>query len=119
MCSNAPTFSHLTHLLPHHIITSSPTIFSSFHPLISSSHLLNLLILSYHLLIPHPPGDPVKAKSIKCHGLMHKLSPNKAYDRINGPPPYLDVLLQREQEMTIKMMSRKNKMKSKIGTVKK
>ena len=50
---------------------------------------------------------------------MHKLSPNKAYDRINGPPPYLDVLLQREQEMTIKMMSRKNKMKSKIGTVKK
>ena len=64
------------------------------------------------------PGDPVKSKAIKCHGLMHKLSSDKDYERIDGPPPYLDVLLQREQEMTVKMMSRKNKMKSKIAVKK-
>jgi hypothetical protein len=52
-------------------------------------------------------GEPVRAKAIKCHGLMHLLPSDTAFEKIDGPPPYLDVLLQREHEMTDKIMSRR------------
>ena len=52
-------------------------------------------------------GEPVRAKAIKCHGLMHILPSDTAFEKISGPPPYLDVLLQREQALTDKIMQRR------------